>query len=311
MKPFRVLLAEQDTDYVYKLCSVENIQDTYIMDRVRLALGRYGLISMESLGVNLKISSSEDSIFPSYPFLPVYVLKIVMANPLTSRNAIQSIALFASIPQDTLRFFDMKDQLVMDGAETEQHAHPVEVDSAFAQSEVGDARAKSLVSDMMKQISSSRSGTLSIPVYESSMVTHHEVNRMIGQRVSRGYYLVEKDTNGRGQITGPFARSADNLSFMENVSPVTLVKTNKVGDMMEFVVNHFPPDSQGDPADAGRRAEHKPMEVVLIDQDTGKEYTVVVRASSEETARSSAVEILSKETGIIKGRLLPKSPTAV
>lgn len=179
MKPFHVLLAEQDSDFEYKLCSIENIHDTYVLDRIRLALGRYGLIRLEPMGVSMKMSSSSKSMFPLFPLAPVYMIKVIMANPLTSRNAIQSIAVFSNVDQQLLRFFDMDDKLVMDGAETEQHAHPVEVDSAFAQSEVGDARAKSLVSDMMKQLSSKNSGVVEVPVYETRMVTHHEVRTML------------------------------------------------------------------------------------------------------------------------------------
>jgi hypothetical protein len=274
-------------------------------------LGRYGLISLEPIGINMKVVSDDTSMFSNYPFLPVYMLKVIMASPLTSRNAIQSIALFASIPQNTLKFYDKSGNIVMDGAETEQHAHPVEVDSAFAQSEVGDKRAASLVSDMMKSIAAKRSDTILVPVYESSMATHHEVGKMLGQPVRRGYYLIEKSTQGSGLITGPLSAYPDNLAFTTDVSAVKLKETKAVDAMVEFAVDFFEPDVQEDPQDAGRRVDHKPMEVELVDINTGKEYTVVVRASSAETARPSAIEIIAAKTGIAKERFLPKSPEPV
>lgn len=309
MKPFRVVLAEQDQDFEYKLCSIENIGDTYVLDRIRLALGRYGLISVESMGATMKLQADENSMFPNYPFLPIYTVKVVMTNPITSRNAIQSVALFSTIPQETLKFFDMSGNLVMDGVEAEQNAHGVEVDKAFAQSEVGDSRAKALVSDMMKDIMAKRDGTVKVPVYETTMISHHEVQTIIGQRVSRGFYMMEAVSSNRSLITGPFGTVADNLDFPKSITPGTLVESRSVGDMMEFTVSSEP--SIKEPVDAGRRVEHKPMQVVLIDQDTGKEYTVVVRSSDEESARSSAIEILAGKTGISKEKLLPKAPNAV
>jgi hypothetical protein len=264
------------------------------------------------MGVTMKLSSDDKSMFPNYPFLPIHTVKVTMTNPITSRNAIQSVALFSTIPQDSLKFFDMDGNLVMDGVEAEQNAHGVEVDSAFAQAEVGDARSQSLVSDMMKQISSARNEKLSVPVYEATMVTHHEVQKIIGERVSRGFYMMEQVSKGRSLITGPFATPADNLPFPSEIVPATLVETRQLeAGMFEYATRAEMVAMAQDPTDAGRRVEHKPMQVVLVDQDTGKEYTVVVRASSEDTARASAVEILAGKTGISKEKLLPKAPDSI
>lgn len=310
MKPFLAYLAEQEQDYEYKLCSVENIHNAEMMEKIRLALGRYGLISIEPQGVQTQVTSASGNKFDEYPFMPVFICKVVLANPLSSRAATQSVSLFTRIKDDKLKFFDKGDKIVMDGAEAEQHAHPVEVDGS-AQEEVGDKRAQSLVSDLVKELEAKRdAATIEREVYEGWTASHHEVSKMLGQKVERGFYLVEHYENHEGVILGPFKKCPANYDYIGKLPTVSLTETAEDGDYTEFLVEFDETSMQADPEDAGTRDAGSSMEVKVTDQDTGKEHTVAVRATSANAARSKAVEILAARTGISKDRLMPTSPSA-
>lgn len=307
MKPFRAFLAEQEQDYEYKLCSVENIHTTEMLEQMRLALGRYGLIEMEPNGIQTQVTAAEKSEFTQYPFMPVYVVKVILANPLSSTSAVQSVSLFTRIKDDKLKFFDKDSKIVMDGAENEQHAHPVEVDSKGAQSEVGDEHAKSLLTDLMKEITAKRdSSTVELPVYEGFTASHHDVSQIIGREVRRGFYLAENTEDGWGVIQGPFNKLPENYDYVETLPKATVVESHTHDNLMEYKVKYAEAEHQEMPADAGGKDVAKTMQIQVVDQDTGREHTVAVKASSSDAARKRAVEILHSRTGISKERLLPK-----
>lgn len=310
MKPFRAFLAEQEQDYEYKLCSVENIHTTEMLEKMRLALGRYGLIEMEPKGIQTQVSAAEKSEFHQYPFMPVYVVKIVLANPLSSASAVQSVSLFTRIKDEKLKFFDKDSKIVMDGAENEQHAHPVEVDSKGAQSEVGDVHAQSLLTDLMKEITAKRdANTVEVPVYEGFTASHHDIAKMIDCEVRRGFYLVERYADGKGVIQGPFSKIPENYDYVTTIPKATVIESSGVDNLMEYKVKYAEAEHQNSPSDAGGKDVAKPMQVEVTDQDTGKEHTVAVKATSVNAARAKAVEILSARLGISKDRLLPTSPS--
>lgn len=311
MKPFRTFLAEQEQDYEYKLCSVENIHTTEMMEKLRLALGRYGLIELDPQGIQTQITAAEKSEFNQYPFLPVFIVKVVLANPLSSVSAVQSISLFTRIKDDKLKFFDKDSKIVMDGAENEQHAHPVEVDSKGSQSEVGDEHAQALVSDLMKDIIARReASTVEIPVYEGFTATHHDVAKIIGRAVHRGFYLAENTADGWGIIRGPYKRFPANYDYVSVIPTATLMESATVDNLMEYKVKYAEAEHQGSPSDGGGKDVAKSMEVAVTDQDTGKEHSVVVKAVSSNAARAKAVEILAARLGVGKERLIPTSPVA-
>lgn len=313
MKPFRAFLAEQDQDYEYKLCSVENILDGEVMAQIRMALGRHGLISVEPQGVQTKIADAAARKFDKYPFMPVHVLKLVMSNPISSRSAVQSVALFTRIPETKLGLFDMKDQIVMDGAEGEQHAHPVEYPSKDAQAEVGDARAQNLVSDLMKDITKTREErSYEREVYEGVVASHREVARATGRRLDKGFYIIENRGDEGNIMVGPFAKMPINYEYASKLSLMTLGESKNSGSgLREYSVEYPETEKQDDPLDAGTRFEGNTYDVEMIDQDTGKSYTVAVRAGSERAARSRAAEIVAAQQGISKDRLIPMKPDEV
>lgn len=310
MKPFRTFLAEQEQDYEYKLCSVENIHTTEMMEKLRLALGRYSLIEMEPKGIQTQITAAEKSEFTQYPFMPVYVVKVVLANPLSSASAVQSVSLFTRIKDDKLKFFDKDSKIVMDGAENEQHAHPVEVDGKGSQAEVGDEHAKSLLTDLMKEITAKRdANTVEVPVYEGFTATHRDVSKILGREVRRGFYLAEMQDDGWGVIQGPFTKMPENYDYVTTLPKATVVESSAQDNLMEYKVKYAEAEHQEMPADAGGKEVAKVMQVDVTDQDTGKEHTVGVKATSANAARAKAVEILAGRLGISKDRLLPTSPT--
>lgn len=304
MKPFLAYLTEQDQEYEYKLCSVENIHHPETIGKIRLALGRYGLVSIEPDGVQTQINSAEKNSFDSYPFMPVYVCKIKMSNPVSSRNVVQSVALFTRINDEKIKLFDKDDKIVMDGAENEQHAHPVEIDDKDAQSEVGDEKAQSLVSDLMKELRSDMTA-----VKEGWVASHHEVGKMLGEKVRRGFYMVESQVNGFGTIRGPFRRCPDNYDYIGRLPTTSLVEKPTHGDLVEYKVEFSDADMQQDPEDAGQRDRGPSVEVEVTNQDTGKVHSAVVRATSETTARVKAVEIIAQRTGLPKEKFIATQPT--
>lgn len=301
MKPFRAFLAEQDQDYEYKLCSVENIHTTDVLANIRLALGRYGLIELTPNGVQTQV---KDSKFSDYPFMPVYVTKVVMVNPISSNSAAQSISLFTRIKDDKIKLFDKDDEIVMDGSENDPHT-PVEVDSKDAQSEVGDAHAQSLMSDLMKEITKSREEKAEVPVYEGFTASHHDVTKILGRKVRSGFYLAEKDESGYGIMRGPFKMLPENYDYVETLPSATVIESHSIDSIMEYKVKYSDADVQQSPDQQKEVGSTKEIEVV--DQDTGKSHMVVVTALDDDIAREKAVAVLAAKMGISKGRLLPKS----
>jgi len=313
MKPFRAHLLEQEDTYEYKLCSVENIHTDEMQSHIRLALGKHGLLELIPNGVQTQINSANKNQLTDYPFLPVYVVKVVMSSAISSWPAVQSISLFTRIKDDKLKFFDKDDKIVMDGADGEQHAHPVEVDSKSAQSEVGDAHAASLVSDLMKGLATSRGATMiTREVYEGLVTDHHGVSPLM-KNPSRGFYIVETHAGG-ANVVGPYKRCPDNYNFVSNMAAIIafkVVSQNSIGSgLFETEVSYHEADQQADPDESSNRLQSKPMTVKLIDQDTGKEYSVEVRAESDESARRRAIEIIAARTGMNKDRFLSKDPSS-
>jgi hypothetical protein len=309
MKPFYAHLLENEETFEYKLVSVENIHTDDVMSKIRLALGKYGLVTLEPNGVLTTVKDSDNKRFAEYPFAPIYLCKITMNNPVSSNPLIQSIALFTRIKDTKLKLFDNGDKIVMDGSDAEQHAHPMEVGGKDAQSEVGQAKADSLVSDMMMDIAGRRDKNIIRDVYEGHTASHVEISKMINTKVPRGFYLIENTANDRASITGPFKTCPDNFGYITNVNKAVVLSESSDDGVVEYAVKYAEPDMQNDPADAGTRDRNKPMEVALIDQDSGKEHTVVVRADTDESARLKAVEIIAKRTGLHKDRFMPKDPS--
>jgi hypothetical protein len=310
MKPFIAHLLETDETYEYKLVSVDNIHTDEVMGKIRLALGKHGLISVEPNGVQLNVKDKNVAKFSEYPFAPVYFSKVIMSSPISSIPAIQSISLFTRINNSKMKFFDKNDKVVMDGADAEQHAHPIEVDSKGSQDEVGQSHADSLVSDLMKNIASSRENNVIRPVYEGSVASHKEVTEMLNKSVPRGFYLIENESRGSGTVMGPFRKCPDNYGYIKTVSKAVVLTEKENDGVIEYSVQYPETDMQKDPEDAGSRDRNKPMTVKLVDQDTGKEHSIVVRADNDDTARIRAVEIIANRTGFHKDRFIPMNPTS-
>lgn len=310
MKPFRAFLAEQDQDYEYKLYSVENIHNAEMMAKIRLALGNHGLIDIEKQGVMTKMNDSSNMTFDEYPFSPVYVSKVTLSSPLSSRAAVQSVSLFTRIKDDKLAFLDKSDEIVMDGADAEQHSHPVEVDSKDAQEEVGDARAQTLVSDLMKDIIAGReANTIELEVYEGFVTSHREIKEASGESVRAGFYVFE-DTKDGPIMTGPLKKLPENYSYKFGLRNLQIKRPlTTEGDLMEYAVS-YEEDQQADPADAGRRIRSKSYEAEVIDQDSGRSYNVMVRAHSSFDARQQAVDKIAAKHGLRKEALIPVKPEA-
>jgi len=306
MKTYTSILAEQDIDYEYKLCSVENIHTPEVLEQIRLALGRHGLINMEPVGVQKTINT--ESPFMSYPFMTVYVVKLTMSSPLGSNEAVQSVSLFTRIKDDRIKLFDKDDKIVMDGPTSDQDEPPVEVDSDTAQSEVGDERAQVVVSDLMKELDAINTAKkIEIDVYEF-VLSNAEVSDMLDRPVERGFYVCEKYSDGSGKITGPFTKCPDNYQYGANIKSASLIEATVENNLIEYEVNFNEPDMQEDPLDAVRPDVTTKQSVTVVDQDTGKEYTAVVNAASEDSARIIAVDSISKKTGLSRERFIPKGP---
>ena len=311
MKPFRAHLLEQEETFEYKLCSVENIHTAEVLANIRLALGRHGLLELTPNGVQTQIDSASNSQLTKYPFMPVYVVKVLMSNSISSWPSVQSISLFTHIKADKLKLFDKDDKIVMDGADGDQQVYPVEVDSDTAQAEVGDARVETLVSDLMKGLSITREATtITRDVYEGLVTDHQGICGLLSNP-PRGFYIVEKYADG-ANIVGPYRKCPDNYDFVTDtptVADTTVITHKQIGNgLYETEVAYQPADMQTDPDDAQDRLESTPMTVKLIDQDTGTEYSVEVRAESIDSARRRAIEIITVRTGMSKDRFLPKSP---
>ncbi len=80
--------------------------------------------------------------------------------------------------------------------------------------------------------------------------------------------------------------------------------------LLEYQVSFHQEDQQGDPKDGGSRLRGTNYEVMVVDQDTGKEHTNSTRATSSADARSQAVELIAAKLGIAKDRLIPTKPEA-
>jgi len=302
MKPFFAHLLETEETYEYKLVSVENIHTDEVLGKIRLALKKHGLISIEPNGVQTKINDKSN--FSKYPFAPLYFDKVIMSSPISSMSAVQSVALFTRINDDRLKFVDKNDKVIMDGADAEQHAYPIEVDSKDAQEEVGQSRADSLVSDLMKDIATKRAGNIIRDVYEGAVASHREVSKIVGKAVPRGFYIVESTGRHHGTIMGPFHKCPDNYGYINKVHKAVIIKEDTSDGVIEYSIKYPETEMQKDPEDAGVRDRVKTMTVKLVDQDSGKEHSVVVRADNQETAKLKAVEIIANRTGLPKDRFI-------
>lgn len=305
MKPFRAIIMEQEETYKYRISSIENINTEDYIAKIRLALGRIGLISIEKGGMTIMPRKQEQENIPMYPLTTRYYVKVDMKNPITTKHAVQLIALITRIPENQIAFTDMDGNMVVDGAETEQHAFPQEVDSKEAQKDVGDARAKELVSDLMKDIMKKRDAVKPFTLKEGSVATHIEVSSIIGKKVDRGFYIVEQFENGTGEIFGPYRKCPENYDFISNIFHADVINESNDDGVTSFKIGGMRDSDEGmdDP-----KGFDKKYDVELVNQDTGGHHRVVVRASSPQDARHEAVELIAAKTKQPRERFLPLYP---
>ena len=177
--------------------------------------------------------------------------------------------------------------------------------------DVGEKRISSLMSELEaeRKEREERAKNHEKDMYESFVTSHIVLSNFLKDpKYSRkGFYLVERQTvDSDLSIKGPFSSKPINYefssSYFDNLEPVSiteeknriLVELSHREDAMVF--GDRPEDEAGE------------FEVTVMDQDTGKEYSALVRADDENEARNKGVEIVSRKEGILPVQLLVVKP---
>ncbi len=329
-KSFRALLVEQDQEYTYDIRSIRNIHKDDVMDSIRLALLPYDLRQIK-MGTYIPPLATTGNGFIVEPWSGVYTLKAILGTePPDNRTAVQKIALFTNINDEYLtinkegeseeQLDNSDDETVSDSKDYKtltQNAKDwgATIDDPMSPDEAQKLAGNKRLGDFFKELEKDRKerendiGQHDVdPVLTESFVTSHiALKEATGQPRLKGFYLVERFRGNDKilNISGPFKNLPDNHTFLpEMVSSAggTLEVINEnslrlVDSDRDFKFTHIV-----------ELASPKPREVTVLDQDTGKEYHIIVRSMDETDARSKAITQVANKYKLDSQNLLADDP---
>jgi hypothetical protein len=146
---------------------------------------------------------------------------------------------------------------------------------------------------------------------ESFVTSHLALGDVFGNNAPKGFYLIERHESDPSimQIEGPFKQQPSNYEFVANL----LIKGSGTYEVQnENTVRMVEHDRDFRFTSPLReRMMPKPFEVSVQDQDTGKTYTVLVKALSETDAREKGVQTVAQQEQLNPSSLIAVEPDAV
>ena len=326
-KTLRAILAEQDSEFVYHIKSTRHLHDDEIFYQIQIGLLGYDLRSLERVSYN-PLAAVEPMFNPKNdaPGIDyVYHVRAVLGSDVANGILRQKIAQFTNIHWKYLvvhRDGESLEQSVdvepeQDGGSYLNLAHhardwdgtPDEgtIDPS-AQDYVGHKRLDNFVKELQAD-RADREKEIAVrnvdPQLVESFVTSHTALKSLGQQRLAGFYLVERNHNNVLKISGPFKKQPVNYEFVPELINESVVyemndvnelemKGHSAGDVSNF---RYTKSTVG-------TNQITPYEMTVTDQDTGKTFDVLVKASDDIQARDNAIDQVATKYKLAKNRLL-------
>lgn len=322
-KTFQAFLIEMEQDHIYYVKSINNIHDQEMMDRISMAFMPHEIIEIKR-DVRTPIKADNPD-FPSIPNTPTYSVKVTLASEISPESARQLVALYTNINNELIVVHKKGEKPNKEKGDDEKDSSvsPDEqvVSDKEAQSTVGDHRVGDLIRDLEKIRKAGEGvGVATVKdVYEAFVTSHRAVSQAVGHQVHRGFYLVEQfeDIPGSAFISGPFTNAPMNYEYQGSVdaSKFEYLSESESRDGKFHVFELRQQDyrrgfENPNPNASGMvyPRESRPWEVEVVDTDTGKRYTVAIKAKTKISARNRGIEFVSKQERINPSRLIATKP---
>jgi hypothetical protein len=331
MKAFRAYLADNDEEHTYYVRSTRNIHNPDVMDQVRQALLGWELRDLETDGYKL---STDDNGFPMDPLAGyIWSLKATLGlEPPDNEVAVQKVAFYTNINHNYLmvhrndepaKKIDNSDADVSPDAEYRSLAHGAKNWDATPDKEAIDPDAQNLVGekglgeflkilDQERRAREEERKTHEVePQLTESFVTSHMALKDVLGPTKKGFYLVERHQRDPNimEICGPLRTQPVNYEFVADLDRSGAGDFEVLSENRVKLVN---PDSDFRFTNRGAVTEEDmKYEVVVTDQDTGRDYPVVVTAESDTDARDHAVQVVADKEQIDPSRLIAVEPHAI
>ena len=174
-----------------------------------------------------------------------------------------------------------------------------------------DAFLKELETDKKERESFVDSYNREPNLTEAFVTSHNALRDVFGNTAPKGFYLIERfeDDPSVMHLQGPFTKQPTNYEFISNMKKrgcgiFEVRNTNEVA-----LVEHDRDFRYTSPL--REQMQPKPYEVAIQDQDTGRVYNVLVKAISEDDARSRGVQTVAQQEQLDQSRLIAVEPNAV
>ena len=335
-RTFRALLAEKDEEYVYHIKSTRHLHDDELFGNLQIALLGYDLRSLERVSYN-PLAAVEPMFHPrnDEPGLDkIFHVKVILGTDVDNGVLRQKIAYFTDINWKYLVVHKdgekMEDDDIVD-------LHPSMVGGSYkslaqhakswdatpdegnidtnAQVHVGqnriDAFMQELESDKKLRNNEVEGRNVQPQLTESFVTTHLALGDVFGNNAPKGFYLVERhaDDPSMMHIEGPFKQQPSNYEFVADLIVRGAGTFEVLSESEVRLVEHDRDFRFTRPL--REQMKPTPFEVTVQDQDTGKTYTVLVKALSETDARDRGVETVANQEQLDQSRLIAVEPTMV
>ena len=324
-QPFRALLAEQDEEFVYNIETSRALHDDDVFERLRIGLLGYDLRSLERVDYD-PLAAPEPMFRPfrsESGHLAMFRVKAVLGNDIPAQVLLQQVSYFTDINWE---FISVNKE--GDSEESEdtgaykslaQHARDWNATPDFVDGDAQQWVGQDRLDAFMKELDADRSdrekeveGRNVQPELTEAFVTSHlALGDVYGQYARKGFYLVERyqDDPSLMHIQGPFTKQPTNYPFISNLMVKGCGVFEAIDDGQVRLVEHDRDFRFTRPL--RERQIPQPYQVTVQDQQSGKEYTVLVKAISETDARDAGVTMVAQQEKLNPQNLIAVEPHAV
>lgn len=309
-KGFKEFLIENELEYCYYIKSVYDLYQDDVIDQIALSLISNEIRDIEKFAY--KPLEKENKDFPSCPNSPTYTLKLTVGVEIADYEvAIRQLAFYTNIPERLLLIYKEGEvPHVMNIPVSDEEVAPIE-EEPNAQSLTGMTR----INAFMKELEDERKAYepfMFTDVMESFVVSHNTMNTTFNRRHKNGYYVVERFKNSpdKIKIEGPFSKKPINYDLHESLyNECVLLNEGKKNSRLvyEASITDIPDDLEFY-GKKSNKVERDKYEVVVQDMDSGAEYSVVVSATSTNSARNKGVEKVAHQEKLDPSALIAIKP---
>lgn len=295
-RSFKMMLSESEKDYTYFLLSPYNIMTPEMLDKISIGMHGRDLVDVEPVG-QLVNTDTFNPYFPDLKSEGTYKIKLITAYPINIHRTKIQLAQYLHYDPSWLILHEEGEEILRDTCDCDA----VEEPSDDNQELVGVRRLDAFMSELSKEREEIKEAERAKNIHTGDLcVNHATLQEMVGRRVRRGYYVLETYKNGRVLSYGPYQSAPINTKLVETVD----APTNTHRHMTESgIVYEF-----SDEDSKGQLPNGKVYVVPVINDDTGAEYDVKVKANSPERARDAAVVRASRVLKVPKITLSATMP---